>query len=358
MKEFIDKPGKIIDELDVKSLEEYLIKYIPGLIPPVEVSQFRTGHSNLTYLIKTPYQEFILRKPPPGAHKIKKGHDMFREYRVQNALYPVFKKVPKIYLYCEDTSILGTPFYIMERVNGIILRTTNIDRMNISQDLMQNIAEIFVKTMVEIHGIDYKSIGLDDFGNPDGYVKRQIEGWAERYKNARTDDIPEIDKTITWLEERIPEEKGACLIHNDLRYDNMVLNTENLREVVAILDWEMATIGDPLMDLGTTLGYWVDPDDPPEIQFIKVCPTTLPGNFTRQQLVQRYGELSGKDVSDILFYFVYGLFKIAVIAQQIYYRYKQGFTKDKRFGFLIHAVKVLGQTAYLAIEKKRISNLG
>jgi len=354
----IDNPGEVREQLNVKALEDYLVKHLPDFETPIELKQFRSGHSNLTYFIRSGVKEYVLRMPPPGAQKIKKGHDMYREYRVQKELYNHFKKVPRTFLYCDDINVIGAPFYIMERVKGIILRTTNIEGLNIPPETMKNIAENFVQTFVEIHKIDYKSIGLTDFGNPEGYVRRQIYGWAERYKNARTDDIPEIDRTINWLEERIPRESGSCLIHNDFRYDNMVLNPNNLLEVLAILDWEMATIGDPLMDLGTTLGYWVDPDDPDEVQFMKVCPTTQPGNYTREELVQRYSELSGIDVSNILFYFVYGLFKIAVIAQQIYFRFKQGFTKDERFGALIYAVQTLGKMAALAIEKKKISKIG
>ncbi len=360
MDKLLDTPDKVRngEELNVKPLEDYLCRNIPDIKPPIEIQQFRSGHSNLTYLIRSGDKEFILRMPPPGAHRIKRGHDMFREYRVQRALYEKFNKVPRTYIYCNNPEIIGSEFYIMERVKGVILRTTNIDKFNISEETMHSIAENFVRTFVEIHNIDYKSIGLFDFGNPKGYVRRQIEGWAERYKNARTDDIPDIERTILWLSERIPEESGGSLIHNDFRYDNIVLDPDNLTEIRAILDWEMATIGDPLMDLGTTLGYWVDPDDPDEIQFMKVCPTTLPGNYTREALVQRYAELSGRDVSNILFYFVYGLFKIAVIAQQIYYRFKAGYTRDERFGALIYAVQTLGKMAVLAIEKKSIAKIG
>lgn len=360
MNNLIDSPGKVreSEQLNVKSLEEYLKKNIPDINSPLEIEQFRSGHSNLTYLIRSGNKEFILRKPPPGAEKIKKGHNMFREYRVQRDLYSYFNKVPRTYLYCDNPEIIGTDFYIMERVKGIILRTTNIDKLNLHSDTMHSIAENFIHTFVEIHNIDYKSIGLSDFGNPLGYVRRQIEGWAERYRNAKTNDIPDIEKTIVWLSERIPQESGASLIHNDFRYDNIVLNPENITEIRAILDWEMSTIGDPLMDIGTTLGYWVDPDDPDEIQFMKVCPTTHPGNYTREQLVQRYATLSKRDVSNILYYFVYGLFKIAVIAQQIYYRFKSGYTKDERFGALIYAVETLGRMAVLAIEKNRIANVG
>lgn len=358
MENLIDKPGKVREPINAEALLEYLSKQIPDIKPPLEIEQFRSGHSNLTYLLRSGEKEYILRMPPKGAHKIKKGHNMFREYRVQRDLYPHFKKVPRTYLYCDNPDIIGAEFYIMERVRGLILRVQLPEGINPTPKEMKTLAENFVQTYVEIHNIDYKSIGLADFGNPHGYVRRQIEGWAERYRNAKTDDIPEIERTITWLSERIPAESGASLIHNDFRYDNLVLNPANLTEIIAILDWEMATIGDPLMDLGTTLGYWVDPDDPDEVQFMKVCPTTLPGNYTREQLVQRYAELSGRDVSNILYYFVYGLFKIAVIAQQIYYRYTQGFTKDERFGALIYAVQTLGKMATLVIDKKRISNVG
>ncbi len=356
----IDTPDKVRngEKLNINALEDYLCRNIPEIKPPIEVQQFRSGHSNLTYLIRSGEKEFILRMPPPGAHRIKKGHNMFREYRVQRDLYGKFNKVPRTYIYCNNPEIIGTEFYIMERVMGVILRTTNINKFNISEGTIRSMAENFIRTFVEIHNIDYKSIGLSDFGNPQGYVRRQIEGWAERYRNARTDDIPDIERTIVWLSERIPDETGACLIHNDFRYDNIVLNPDDLSKIKAILDWEMATIGDPLMDLGTTLGYWVDPDDPDEVQFMKVCPTTLPGNYTREQLVHRYAELSGRDVSNILYYFVYGLFKIAVIAQQIYYRFKLGYTKDERFGALIYAVQTLGRMAVLAIEKNRIANVG
>jgi aminoglycoside phosphotransferase (APT) family kinase protein len=359
MENLIDSPGKVRDseQLNVNVLENYLSKNIPEIKPPIEIQQFRSGHSNLTYLIRSGGNEFILRMPPPGAHKIKKGHNMFREYRVMRDLYPHFNKVPRTYLYCDVPEIIGAEFYIMERVKGVILRTTNIDKFHISEETMHNIAENFIQNYVQIHNLDYMSIGLADFGNPQGYVKRQIEGWAERYRNAKTDDIPAIEKVIVWLSERIPQESGASLIHNDFRYDNIVLNPDDLSQIKAILDWEMATIGDPLMDLGTTLGYWVDPDDPDEVQFMKVCPTTQPGNYTREELVQRYAELSGRDVSNILFYFVYGLFKIAVIAQQIYYRYKLGYTKDERFSALLYAVQTLSKMAVLAIEKNRITKV-
>jgi aminoglycoside phosphotransferase (APT) family kinase protein len=224
---------------------------------------------------------------------------------------------------------------------------------------MRALAEDFVSNLVEIHAVDYQAAGLGDLGRPAGYVWRQIEGWTLRYSNARTDDIPDIERVAAWLAEHMPPDAnaGGALIHNDYKYDNLVLAPDDVSRIIGVLDWEMATIGDPLMDLGTSLGYWVDPDDPPELQMLRFGLTALPGNLNRRELAQRYASLSGRDVSNNLFYYVYALLKIAVIVQQIYARYKAGFTKDDRFAMMIEAVRVLGRTAVLAIEKKRIDDL-
>jgi aminoglycoside phosphotransferase (APT) family kinase protein len=205
--------------------------------------------------------------------------------------------------------------------------------------------------MVEIHNIDYEAAGLGNLGRPAGYVTRQVEGWTRRYKNAQTDDVPEMEQSATWLAEHIPPESGASLIHNDYKYDNLILDPDDLSNIVAVLDWEMATLGDPLMDLGTALGYWVDPDDPPELQALAFGLTSLPGNLNRRELAERYGQKSGRDISHMLFYYVYALFKIAVIIQQIYYRYKQGHSQDERFADLFVTVHILAQTAKRAIKK-------
>jgi aminoglycoside phosphotransferase (APT) family kinase protein len=188
-------------------------------------------------------------------------------------------------------------------------------------------------------------------------VKRQIEGWTRRYQNARTDDVPHVEQVAAWLAEHMPPEAGAALIHNDYKYDNLVLDSDDLSHIIGVLDWEMATVGDPLMDLGTTLGYWIDVDDPEEIRAMSFGLTTLPGNLGRRELVQRYAAQSGHDLSNVLFYYIYGLFKIIVIVQQIYARYKAGLTQDQRFAMMIYIVRLLGQAAVLAIEKGRIDNL-
>jgi aminoglycoside phosphotransferase (APT) family kinase protein len=356
--EWIDRPRAVRsgEELDAVKLEAYLKQQIPDFSGPLVVEQFPSGYSNLTYLLRAGDRELVLRRPPFGAN-IKTAHDMGREYRILSRLIKVYPKVPRPLAYCEDDSVLGAPFYVMERVKGIILRTKPPKGLDPSPELMRRLSETFIDHLAELHAVDYEAAGLSDLGRPEGYVARQVKGWAERYKNARTDDIPEIERVVAWLTDHRPPEAGASLIHNDYKYDNLVLDPEDLFRIIAVLDWEMATIGDPLMDLGTTLGYWIDPDDPDELRALQFCPTTLPGNLNRLQLVERYAQKSGRDVSCVLFYYVYALFKIAVIAQQIYSRYKRGFTQDERFASLISAVQVLGKTAARAIEKGRIDRL-
>jgi aminoglycoside phosphotransferase (APT) family kinase protein len=297
----------------------------------------------------------VLRRPPVGA-KIKTAHDMGREYHILSHLADVYPRVPRPLLHCEDETLLGAPFYVMERLEGVILRASAPTGLLLSTELMRRLSENFVDNLVEIHGLDHEAAGLE-LGHPAGYVRRQIEGWTRRYHNARTDDVPQVERAAAWLAEHMPAEVGAALIHNDYKYDNLLLAPHDLARIVGVLDWEMATVGDPLMDLGTTLGYWVDPDDPAEVQTMSFGLTALPGNLNRRELAQRYAEQSGLDLSNILFYYVYGLFKIIVIVQQIYARYKAGLTQDQRFAMLGYIVQVLGQATALAIEKGRIDNL-
>jgi aminoglycoside phosphotransferase (APT) family kinase protein len=281
---------------------------------------------------------------------------MGREYHILSRLASVYPRVPRPLLHCQDQSVLGAPFYVMERLEGVILRTSAPPGLELGPALMRRLSENFVDNLVEIHRLDHQAAGLE-LGHPQGYVRRQIEGWTRRYHNARTDDAPQVERTAAWLAEHLPGEVGAALIHNDYKYDNLVLAPDDLSRIVGVLDWEMATVGDPLMDLGTTLGYWVDPDDPDEMQTMPFGLTTLPGNLNRRELVQRYAQQSGLDLSHVLFYYVYGLFKIIVIVQQIYARYKAGLTQDQRFAMLGYVVQVLGQATALAIEKGRIDNL-
>lgn len=360
MPEWIDQPTAVRpgEGLDVGTLAAYLRRHLPDISEPIQVQQFPSGYSNLTYLLRIGEKEFVLRRPPFGAHTIRAGHDMKREYRTLVGLSKVYVKVPRPLLYCEDESVIGAPFYIMERVRGVVLRTVPPAGLDLRPDVLQKLSQSFVDNLAEIHAVDYQAAGLGDLGRPQGYVQRQIRGWSERYAAARTDDIPEMERVRDWLDAHRPPDSGAALIHNDYKYDNLVLDPTDLSRIVAVLDWEMATIGDPLMDLGSTLGYWVQADDPEELQQFRFCPTTLRGNFTRAEIVARYAERSRRDVSDILFYYVYALFKIAVIVQQIYFRYHRGFTRDERFARMIHLVRLLGAMAVRAIERGRIDRLG
>lgn len=351
------RPVRAGEQLDSAKLLTYLCSKLPGLDGAVEVKQFPAGFSNLTYLLRVGEQEFVLRRPPFGA-KIKTAHDMGREFLILSRLYPVFPKVPRPVLYCEDESILGAPFYLMERVRGVILRAQLPAGLALSQEDMRRLSESFIENLVEIHEVDYLAAGLGELGRPEGYVSRQIEGWTKRYYNARTDDVPEIDKLAAWLSEHTPADSGRALIHNDYKYDNVVFAPDDLSRVVAVLDWEMATIGDPLMDFGTTLGYWVDADDPEEWKQFGFGLTALPGNLRRRELVEFYTRRSGRDVREVVFYFAYALLKVAGIVQQIYYRYRQGFTKDARFANLGSLVRACGHLAERAIEKGRIDELG
>jgi len=355
----LDSPAPIRpgEELDLESLASYLQKIFPDTdVSDLEVLQFPSGHSNLTYLLRLGERELVLRRPPFGA-KIKTAHDMGREYRILSRLVEVYPKVPRPLAYCQDDSVIGAPFYLMERLSGLILRGDKPQGVELTPASMHALSENFIDNLVEIHRIDFQAAGLADLGHPEGYVKRQIEGWTQRYHKARTDDIQDIERTASWLAENMPAESSACLIHNDYKYDNLVLAPQDPSHISGVLDWEMATIGDPLMDLGTSLGYWIDPGDPPELQALTFGLTSLPGNLNRRQLAERYARKSGDDISNLSFYYVYALFKIAVIVQQIYARYEAGFTQDERFATLIFAVRVLGRTALKVIEKDRIDDL-
>jgi aminoglycoside phosphotransferase (APT) family kinase protein len=348
------RPG---EEIDTAALGAWLAERLPEVgEATVAVEQFPGGHSNLTYLLKASGQigdrELVLRRPPFGS-KVKTAHDMGREHRVLSRLWTVYPKAPRALLYCEDPGVIGAPFYVMERVRGIVLRQQKAPAgIDLTPETMRRLSEAAVDGLAELHAVDYQAAGLGDLGRPAGYVERQVSGWTERWRGSRTDDVPDVDRAAAWLAAHLPAETGAALLHNDYKYDNLVLSPD-LGSIAAVLDWEMATVGDPLMDLGTSLGYWIDPGDDPALRAMPAGPTILPGNLGRAEVVERYAAASGRDVSGILFYYVFGLIKIAVIAQQIYYRYKQGLTHDERFAAMIGAVRLLGRTAARAIDTGR-----
>ncbi len=356
--DFLDqpKPVRAGEELAGDRLADYLAAHLPDLSGPLTVTQFPAGYSNLTYLLQMGGRDLVLRRPPFGVGK-GSAHDMGREYRVLAALAPLYPRVPQPLLYCTDEAVLGVPFYVMERVPGVILRARPPAGLVLDALVLRGLSTATIDNLAAIHALPLTAPGLTAGSHPEGYVGRQIAGWARRYGAAKTDEIPEIEGVIAWLTDHLPPESGATLIHNDYKYDNLVLNPADLTQIRAVLDWEMATIGDPLLDLGTTLGYWVEADDPPELQAQSFGITARPGNLTRPELVARYAAQSGHDVSNVVYYYVYGLFKIAVIVQQIYARYRQGYTQDPRFAGLLAVIRTLGQTAAQASARNRLDHL-
>jgi aminoglycoside phosphotransferase (APT) family kinase protein len=347
------RPVRDGEQLDAARLSDYLATHLPGAAGPLTVQQFLHGHSNLTYLITVATQEWVLRRPPFG-NRVKTAHDMGREYRILSRLCEVYPPAPRPALYCDDESVLGAPFYLMERRRGVILRGSATADRPMTPELVRRLCETLVDRMAELHALDYRAAGLEDIGKPHGYVARQVSGWIKRYQDARTEEIPDVERTAAWLAENVPAESSeASLIHNDFKFDNLVLLPADLTQIVALLDWEMATIGDPLMDLGTTLAYWTEAADPEPLHFHIVGPTKEPGSYSRREIVERYARVTGRDVSNMLFCYVCGLFKVAVIGQQIYARYVRGMTQDPRFAGFNKLVAALGLGAVRAIDTQR-----
>jgi aminoglycoside phosphotransferase (APT) family kinase protein len=338
------------EELDNALVESFLRDSIQGLDGAFAIRQFPGGFSNLTYSIRVGNREMVLRRPPFGK-KAKTAHDMNREYKILSALYPVFPYCPKPLAYTEDESIMGCPFYVMERIPGIILRKDIPKEMAFSGTHARTLCENMIDHLYRLHTLDYNDIGLGNFGKPQGYVNRQVTGWVKRYRNARTPDVPDFEPVIGWLEKnQPPDSEFSGIIHNDYKFDNLVLNSENLTEITGILDWEMATLGDPLMDLGGTLAYWINKDDPDEAQLMRMLPTNADGMMTRKELLDLYQEKSGRKIDNFDYYYCFGLFKLAGIGQQIYYRYYHGQTKDKRFAQLAFAVTILEKIAQRVVN--------
>jgi aminoglycoside phosphotransferase (APT) family kinase protein len=322
------------DRFDVEAMHSWLRQFIHIDELP-EVHQFRSGASNLTYLLKYPDRELVLRRPPVGTKAVS-AHDMKREYLIQSRLNSVYSLVPAMIALCEDHSIMGSDFYVMERVVGEIFRR------DIAQEItahdIEVMADSLINGLVQLHAVD--SSILDELNKGQGYVARQVEGWSKRYRNALTDDVPDGEKVMAWLLANKPEDVDSCIIHGDWRIDNVVFDLEHGR-IAGVLDWELATVGDPLMDLGSALAYWVDPQDEPAFASLRRQLSHLPGMPTREQFVARYLELSGRSCTDFTFYEVFGLFRLAVIIQQIWARYKAGQTTNPAFAGFGDAVHTL-----------------
>lgn len=309
-----------------------------------EVRQYTGGASNLTYLLRYPGADLVLRRPPAGT-KARGAHDMHREHRVQSALRTVYPLVPRMVGFCDDRSVIGSEFYVMERMAGRILRKDLPRELRLDRVTTRRMSEAAVDALVDLHSVDIAATGLADLDRGEGYVRRQVEGWSARYRRARTPDVPDFAPVIKWLSANQPEDSGHCLVHNDFRFDNLVLDPEDVTKVIGVLDWEMATVGDPLMDLGGALAYWVQDDDGPLFKAFRRQPTNAPGMLTRRQVVERYTRLSGIEVTDEQwrFYEVFGLFRLAVIAQQINHRYFHRQTTNPAFRAFRPAVGLLEQ---------------
>lgn len=347
------KPIRQGEELNAENLQAFLREKLGVKTGEIEISQFPGGSSNLTYCVRIGAQEYVLRRPPFG-NQVKSAHDMSREFNVLSRLSAVYRPAPKPLVYCADEAVIGSEFYLMERRNGLIIRGKSPAGLENSPELQRAVCESFIENLVELHALDYPQIGLGDLGKPEGYVVRQTEGWTKRYFNAKTDEHAELEAAIEWLNKNIPESIGAALVHNDYKFDNVMLDPENLTKIIAVLDWEMTTIGEPLMDLGSSLAYWMSRDNGEAMLSMPFNPRVLMDNITRRELVEMYEQKSGKAVSDILFYYVFGTFKLAVIAQQIYFRYAKGFTRDKRFATFNHFVNSLGKIAVRALESGKV----
>ena len=350
----IDKPGPVRagEELDIPKLEAYLREAIPGIEGPLTVQQFRSGFSNLTYLLSMGERSLVLRRPPVGS-KVKAAHDMAREFKVLQALHPVYSVAPKPLVLCDSPDVLGVQFYIMERVQGVILRGKKPDGFECPPETVRAACTSLVRNLAQLHAVDYEAIGLGDLRREGSFVERQVHGWIDRYYGSQTDEIRAIDEIAKWLKGNYPADVDAVLIHNDYKFDNLVLDPDDITRIVGVLDWEMSTVGDPLVDLGNGLAYWLEPNDTP-LGIVPCFLTLEPGCMTRMQVAECYEDITGRSISNIVFYCVFGLLKLAVIAQQIYYRYKQGLTKDKRFAPLIFMVGALGMKAAEAIERGNI----
>ncbi|MEN9611869.1 MAG: hypothetical protein RLZZ628_2683 [Bacteroidota bacterium] len=347
------------ENLDLNLLNQYLSTQLPDFGNITEIKQFPGGYSNLTYWLKVDLKdstsiEYILRRPPFGAN-IKSGHDMSREFRVLTMLKKAgYDTIPKP-IFLESTgTVLNAPFYIMERLKGCILRGKDGKppvHPILTPVLMNDLCHKLIENLANLHQIDIYKTDLVQIGKPEGYVKRQIEGWIKRYHQAQTDDIQAMTTVETYLQSFEPRPQVAAFLHNDYKFDNVVW-ANDFTQIVGVLDWEMATVGDPLADLGAALAYWCTPEAGIFLKTMNL--THLKGCFTRQEVVDKYAALTGRDLSDIHFYYIFGLYKNAVIVQQIYARWKKGLTQDPRFGHLIHGVRDLSTMAIQAIETGKV----
>lgn len=341
-----------MEKADQEKLSTFLRNKLDVPNEPLALIQYKGGYSNLTYLLKIGEKELVLRRPPMGM-KISKAHDMGREFKILEALKKAgYTKIPNPILSCDDETVIGAPFFLMEKVDGLIIRNSVPDGINLSPEYFKQLSKNTIDVLLELHQLELHQSALGQMGKPEGYIERQVSGWSKRYFNAKTDNLKEMEKVSEWLNTNQPKKENTAFIHNDFKYDNLVLSGPDAPQIKAVLDWEMATVGDPLMDLGTSLAYWAQESDPPIMKGFNL--THPKGNFSREDVVNYYSSKSPLDLENILFYYVFGVFKVGVIAQQIYKRHQEGFAPDPRFAALIHVTRACGITALSSIKTNKI----
>jgi len=331
------------EEFDEKAVESLVRQKIPDLRGRMQVLQFPGGHANLTYMLRFGERELVLRRPPLGP-VAPRSHDMVREYKVLSRLGDHFALAPKAYLLCEDPSVIGATFVIMERRRGTIVRLHLPQELDRVPDARRRMSMALIDAMAEFHGIDYSALGLDDLGKPEGFAERQVHGWKGRWEGAKNLEIPRFEQVFEWLVARLPRLQRSSLVHNDLKFDNVMIDPDDPDRITAILDWDMTTLGDPLIDLGTFLAYWVEAGDPPA-RGATLAVTAQPGFPTRSELAHRYAGRTGVDLSVIPWYEAFAHWKTAVVLQQIYIRFRRGQTQDERFALMESRVPVLVELA-------------
>ncbi len=335
-------PVREEERVDVRRLHGYLKGRLEGADAPPQVRQFPAGKANLTYLLRFPEREYVLRRPPLGP-VAPSAHDMSREFRVLEVLHRTYPPAPRAYLFCADPEVIGAPFFVMERRSGVVVRERLPAAFEAAPRAGEELSGALVRALAEFHSVDYEQLGLADLGKPEGFIRRQVEGWTRRWWQAVEQPLPEMDACAAWLAENLPPSSAHTLVHNDFKLDNAMFDPRDPGRVVAVFDWDMCTLGDPLSDLGSLLAYWSQPDDDPQLRAMAMMPRE--GFWTRRQLLDEYGKLTGRDLSRADFYHCLGLFRLAVIIAQIYVRYLRGQTSDERFAVFGRWIPVVAREA-------------